>query len=330
MDAGIDADGPAVTVLLPVRNRAAALGEAARSILLQRFTDFELLIVDDGSDDETGEVAAALAEKDLRVRVIRQERLGLVAALNRGIGEARSPLIARMNADDVAYPERLELQVAVMRRRPSLALLGSGWRVIGAGGVVRRVVLPPETDAGLRVAMGSGNALAHPTVMIRREAVLRVGGYRPDFVAAEDVDLWLRLLDRYEAACLPEVVLDHLEQPGRLTWRALEQRILSEMGALAAADCRQVGRPDFGDEARPVDRARLLRMGMTADEIAAGMIARAFAAAQDAREARQAALLGLRQPGLTLRERAHFALLLLQAMTGLELRSRRSMAWKLE
>lgn len=319
-NSGMDGGGPPVTVLLPVRNGAETLAEAAQSILRQSFSSFELLIVDDGSDDATPEVIAALAA-DERVRAIRQDKLGLVAALNRGIAAARGGLVARMDADDWAHPNRLERQVAAMLRRPTVALLGTGWRVVGAQGV-RLVVLPPETDAGLRAAMRVANAIAHPTVMMRRDAVIQVGSYRRAFVLAEDYDLWLRLLDRYEGACIPETLLDYREHEGQSTWRGLEQRMLSEMGALAAADRRQAGRPDLGDEPEPVDRARLLRMGMTADEVAAGVIGRALGAAKDARAAgqrramRQAAMLGLRQKGLAPRTRAHFALLLGQAMIG--------------
>jgi glycosyltransferase involved in cell wall biosynthesis len=317
----IEVDRPAVTVLLPVRNGGVTLGEAARSILAQSFGNFELLIVDDGSDDGTAAVIAGLAGEDGRVRVLRQDKLGLVAALNRGLAAARAPLIARMDADDIAYPERLERQVGVLARAPRVALVGTGWRVV-SGGVTRRVVLPPETDAGLRTAMAGGNALAHPTVMMRLEAVERVGGYRPAFVRAEDFDLWLRLLDRYEAASVPEVLLDYREHAGQSAWRRLEQRILSEMGALAAADCRQVGRPDEGDNPAPIDRDRLLRMRMTPEEIDAGMIGRALGAAKDAASAgqaramREAAMLGLRQPGLPPRTRAHLAMLWTRGLIG--------------
>ena len=326
MTALIDAAAPEVTVLLPVRNGAETLAAAAGSILQQSFEAFELLIVDDGSRDRTAAVAAGLARADPRVRLIRQDALGLVAALNRGVSEARAGLIARMDADDVADPERLTLQVAAMARRPLVALLGTGWRVVGGDGAVRRVALPPQTDAGLRAAMRTANALAHPTVMLRREAVRRVGGYRPAFERAEDYDLWLRLMDRYEAACLSEVLLDYREHGGQSAWRGLEQRILSEMGALAAADRRQAGRPDLGGAATPIDRARLLQMGLTADEIAAGVIGRSMGAALDARAAgqwramRQAARLGLQQPALAPRTRSHFGLLWLQA--ALRLRTR--------
>ena len=321
MAAPSDRNEPEVTVLLPVRNGAATLKEAARSILGQDFRNFELLVVDDGSEDATPSVLQDLAHADERVRVVRQEKLGLVPALNRGLAEARAKLIARMDADDVALPDRLTRQAALLASAPSVALVGTGWRVVAADGSTRRVVLPPSSDAGLRTAMATANTLAHPTVMMRREAVLRAGSYRPAFLLAEDFDLWLRLMDRHQAACIPEVLLDYREHAGQSAWRDLEQRMLSEMGSLAAQDRRQVGRPDLGDDKAPIDRARLRLMGMTDEEVAAGLVARALGAAKDARAAgqasamRRAALLGLRQEGAILRTRAHFALLWAQSMS---------------
>ena len=311
---------PGVTVLLPVRNGAATLLQAAASILAQSLQDFELLAVDDGSDDDTPALLARLAQADQRVRVIRQPALGLVAALNRGMAEARAPLVARMDADDVAAPERLARQAAELAANPQVALMGSAWRVVSATGLVRRVVRPPEGDAALRAAMLVSNALAHPTVMLRREAVLQAGGYRPAFLLAEDYDLWLRLLGRHELACLPDVLLDYREHAGQSAWRGLKQRMLSEMGALAAHRRRLAGQDDLGHGEAPIDSARLREMGMTDQEIGAGLIARSVGAAKDARSAgqrramRQAARLGLAQPALRSRTRVHLAMLWAQSL----------------
>ena len=306
-------DAPLVTVLMPVRNGAAYLETAASSILRQTLAALELLVVDDGSADATPSILARLAAADARVRVLRQDAEGLVAALNRGLREARAPLVARMDADDIAAPHRLERQMAAMD--PGVALAGSAWRVIGAAGEVRRVVRPPLTDGEIRAAQRNTNVIGHPTVMLRRDAVLALGGYRPAFLLAEDYDLWLRLLDRHRAICLPEALLDYREHPGQSAWRNLQQRIFSEMGALAAQARRKSGLPDCGDGAAPIDRARLRQMGMTEAAIRAGVISRALGSAKDARAAgfpdamRAAVQLGLRQPGLLVRTRVHFLLL---------------------
>src|SRR5207302_689224 len=115
---------PLISVLLPVRDGARYLREALASVLAQTLADFELLVVDDGSEDETPAILAGVA--DGRLRAIRQDRLGLVAALNRGIEEARAPLLARMDADDVSLPERLERQAAYLDARPEVALVVPG------------------------------------------------------------------------------------------------------------------------------------------------------------------------------------------------------------
>ncbi len=306
-------EAPEVTVLLPVRNGAAFLAAAADSILRQSLRALELLVVDDGSTDGTPAILAGLAAADARVRVLTQGPLGLVPALNRGLHAAAAPLVARMDADDLAAPERLARQAAALAAAPGLALVGSAWRVVGRDGRERRVVRPPAGDGGIRAALRRANCLGHPTIMLRRDAALAVGGYRPAFLLAEDYDLWLRLLERGQAACLPDVLLDYREHPGQSAWRDLEQRILSEMGAQAAACCRAAGRPDRADDPAPIDRARLGRMGLSEQEIAAGVIARALGAAKDARaagrSAEAAARLGLQQPGLRLRTRLHLLLL---------------------
>jgi len=315
----LEAEGPAVSVLLPVRNGAAYLEDAVGSILRQSFADFELLLVDDGSDDATPAIARRLAATDARLRILTQDRHGIVAALNRGLHAARAKLIARMDADDLAWPDRLARQVAIFRGDPDLALVASAWRIVSAAGDVRRTIHPPQTDAGLRAALARGNVLAHPTIMFRRDAVLALGGYRDGFPLAEDYDLWLRLLERHKAMCLADVLLDYREHEGQATWSDIEQRILSEMAVQAAASRRAAGQPDGGDAPGACGRARLRALGLNEIEIAAGVVARALGSAKAARaggnrQATQAAArLGLRQPGLALRTRLHFVLLLWQS-----------------
>src|SRR5687767_9206093 len=113
---------PAVSIVLPVYDAVAYVAEAVRSILAQTFGDFELILVNDGSTDGSRDVLAGF--KDYRIRILDQQNLGLVAALNRGIREARGEWIARMDADDVSLPGRLEAQITHLRRHPEIGLLG--------------------------------------------------------------------------------------------------------------------------------------------------------------------------------------------------------------
>src|SRR3954468_16236127 len=129
---------PLVSVVLPVRDGAAFVADAVNSILVQTLRDFELLVIDDGSPDATPAILAQLAASDARLRVVTQSGLGLVAALNRGLSEARSRYVARMDADDLAAPERLASQCARLEMHPDVAALGSACRVIDRNGKLLR------------------------------------------------------------------------------------------------------------------------------------------------------------------------------------------------
>lgn len=298
-----------VSVVLPVRNGAAHLREAVDSILSQTMTAFELIVIDDGSTDATPALLAGLS--DPRVRVLRQDGLGLVAALNRGLMEARGPYVARMDADDIARPGRLAAQAARLDAAPGVALVGGAYRVIAADGTPMDTVHPPTGAEAVQAGLLARNVIAHPTVMLRRDAVLAAGLYRPAFDRAEDYDLWLRLSERHQLENLTEIVLDYRQHPGQSGWVALEQRILSEMGAIAAAKRRAGSVEDGMDGPEPIDRAALGRLGLSGDAISDGVIGRALGAAADARRAgfseaaRVAYQLVLRQPSLRWRTRAH-------------------------
>ncbi len=292
---------PAVTVLL-VAQDAAGVEATARSLFAQTLSDFELLVLDAGVGD--GAVLAGLAAEDWRLSVVPMTGAGLGEALNRGASLAMGGLIARASAGDVVAPERLARQAALLGVAPELAFVGTGWREVRADGSVRRSAKPPAGDAALRTAMATGDVIGHPTAMMRRDAVMAAGGWRPAFAGSEDYDLLLRLLDRHTGACVPQELVDVPASDAVMGWRALEQRILSEMGAVAAHDRRQIGRPDHGEQALPLDRALLHRMGMAADEITQAVVLRALSAALAAgtagewRAMREAARLGLNQEGL--------------------------------
>ena len=225
---------PLVSVVMPVRNAARFLEEAAESVLAQGLADLELIAVDDGSSDETPAVLRALAARDPRLKILTTPAAGIVPALQAGIAAAKGEFVARMDADDIAATERLERQVAALRADPSLALIGSAITLIDEAGHKLREVSYPASPAEIRLALPSRNCFAHPTVLMRRDALLAVGGYRSAFALCEDYDLWLRLAERFDLANLPEPLLRYRLHPGQSSWTRLEQRIVSE---LAAASC---------------------------------------------------------------------------------------------
>lgn len=187
---------PAVSVLLPVHNGLPYLRDAVQSVLDQSYNYFEFLIIDDGSTDGSGELLDHFARNDKRIRLIRRENKGLVASLNEGLRLARAPLVARMDADDICLPQRLALQVEAFNANMKLSVLGAAVYVFQQSKA--SIALVPCVVGAQNVAksMEKFCALAHPSVMYRRDAVLGFGGYREVCRHAEDYDLWLRMLDK--------------------------------------------------------------------------------------------------------------------------------------
>ncbi len=211
-----DPPGPAptITVLMAVHNGAATVREAIDSILAQTWTDFEFLIVDDASTDDTPAILRALA--DPRVRVVRNDaNLGLTQSLNRGLDLARGRLIARMDADDRALPERFARQVALLDAQPEVGLCGTWVETIGdpAGEVWDF----PADDARIRCRLLFETVLPHSTVMFRRDVFEAAGlRYDPAFTYAQDYDLWVRAAQHTRLANVPEVLLHYRVHPTQI------------------------------------------------------------------------------------------------------------------
>lgn len=208
-----------ISVLLPFRDAEATLDEALESVLADPLAE-EVLLVDDGSRDRGPELARAAARRDARVRVLSSGGVGVARALGLGLSHARSPLVARMDADDVSLPGRLGASLALLESQPALAAVGT------------RVEAFPSATLGMTRYLDWQNALVtaeehfrdalveaplcHPSTLMRRDAVLEVGGYR-DAPWAEDYDLWLRLLAAGRSlAKVPRVLL---------RWRVRDERV---------------------------------------------------------------------------------------------------------
>jgi glycosyltransferase involved in cell wall biosynthesis len=201
---------PLISVVMPAYNAKHYVAEAVQSILDQTFRDFEFVIIDDGSTDRTPAILERYAARDHRIRLISRPNKGLVATLNEGLGLARGELIARMDADDVALPERFALQVAFLRAHPEVVCLGGAVRVIDAAGRILLDDRRPLDDATLQeMALTGHTPLIHPAVMMRRDDVMAVGGYDEAMKQSEDLDLWLRLGERGALASLPDFILKY-------------------------------------------------------------------------------------------------------------------------
>jgi glycosyltransferase involved in cell wall biosynthesis len=186
---------PAVSVVMSVYNGAAYLRESLESILVQEGVDFEVVVVNDGSTDSSGDILGEYAGKDSRLRVIGQKNLGLTRALIRGCAEARGRYIARQDADDLSLPGRLARLARLLDLDSRVAFASSWARYIEPGGAVwqeiKRPGDPEEATRGL--LYHRQGPPAHGSVMFRKDAYDRVGGYREEFYYAQDSDLWLRL-----------------------------------------------------------------------------------------------------------------------------------------
>jgi GT2 family glycosyltransferase len=185
---------PTISVILPFHNSADYLREAIESILCQTLTDFELLAIDDHSSDRGPRIVEELAARDRRVKLLRSGGRGIVAALNSGIEAAGGKYVARMDGDDVSMPERFRMQVAALDRDMQVLAVGSAIECIDTKGRLIDVNYFPCAPRHIAEVLRQGVCcLCHPATMIRREALLAIGGYRDFARHAEDFDLWLRL-----------------------------------------------------------------------------------------------------------------------------------------
>jgi glycosyltransferase involved in cell wall biosynthesis len=228
---------------MPVRNGARWLREAVDSVLDQQFRDLELIIIDDGSEDDTVGLLDQCARDD-RVRVLHQPPRGIVAALNLGIAEARAPYLARLDADDVARPDRLALQLAFMEGHGHVNLVGSAAQLIDERGAVIGRIAPPIDPGKLARHLRRGNPIVHSSVMMRADKVRRSGGYRKAFGAAEDYDLWLRLAENGGIANLPERLVSLRRHDASVSRRNAVRQSFSVRLAQRSAAARRTGASD--------------------------------------------------------------------------------------
>lgn len=209
---------PAMCVLLCVYNARKTLAQAVNSILNQTFHDFEFLVIDDASTDGATDLVRRYAVRDQRIRAVYHDRnAGLTERLNEGCELTKCELIARMDADDEALPDRLMVQHRFMSDHPDVALAGTFMYAMGRRPCYDRLMTYPTAPSDIAARLREENCIAHPTVMFRRSAVKAVGLYRPIFKAAQDYDLWLRMSRRYGLVNIPIPLLRYRFAVGGIT-----------------------------------------------------------------------------------------------------------------
>jgi glycosyltransferase involved in cell wall biosynthesis len=218
-----EGEAPEITVLLPVYNGRRHLEVALDSVLRQSLSRFMLLAIDDGSTDGSGEILEAYAARDPRISVLHKVNSGISETLNLGLARATTPLIVRMDADDVMRPDRLARQAAFMAEHPDLAFAGCFFDMVDRDGRVFRPCRPgpvSHRELARMLAREAPITFTHPTVVYRREAVLAVGGYRCETEPCEDTDLFGRLITAGMLGLVqPESLMEYRVHGGSISAR---------------------------------------------------------------------------------------------------------------
>jgi len=210
---------PLISVIMPLHNAVAYVGEAVESVLTQTFGDFELIVVDDASSDGSGEVVRGI--EDARVRLIRSEvQLNAAGARNLGMAEAKGEFVAFLDADDVALPRRLAVQVEFFREHPEVGLLGTQVDMIDQNGSFVSHGLGTRPSPQIPGLLLFENCIALSSVMVRRELLKP---FRPEFAPAEDYDLWARLAAKIAFYILPQALTQYRVNPEGVSAREPER-----------------------------------------------------------------------------------------------------------
>ncbi|OGM89308.1 hypothetical protein A2108_00695 [Candidatus Wolfebacteria bacterium GWA1_42_9] len=220
-----------LSVVMSVYNGERFLREALESILSQTFADFEFIIINDGSKD--GSLGIIKKHPDPRMKVISRENRGLIYSLNEGIGSAQGEYIARMDADDISLPNRLEEQVRFLDDHPDVWLCGSWAELIDEKGEKQGELKTPIGVRNVKKSFFWHNPFIHPSVIFRKKAVRELGGYNPKFRHVEDYELWSRLMKRHPADNLPLFLIQYRILPQsvtrqfnfRMRWGGLKVRL---------------------------------------------------------------------------------------------------------
>lgn len=241
-----------LTITLPVYNGMSYLKDAVESVFYQSYEDFRFLVIDDGSTDGSADYLNSL--RDHRLRVIVRENRGLGATLNQLFAESETEYVARMDADDVCSPIRAERMLAFLERNKDVVMAGSDQAFLVGNSTMKAAPRPTEHDSIKKQLLDKRFGILHPTIIVRRDAWKKVGGYRVAG-AGEDLDFILRLCDLGRVANVPEVLYYYRLHDSSISSRKRREINLGyDFGiACARARQRQQPEPDFADYSRNWD-----------------------------------------------------------------------------
>lgn len=209
---------PKVSVLMSVYNGARYLREAIDSILSQSFNDFEFIIIDDCSNDNSPMILKEYASQDTRIRLITNKfNLGLTRNLNKMIKEARGEYLARFDCDDISLRERFKKQVEFLDNNSKIGMTSLWADIIDVNGNKMRTIKYPTIDEDLRKVLIKYNPFFHPGLMMRKSAVVEAGLYNEDWRFAQDYELYFRIAKKWKLANVPEILLKYRETNSSIT-----------------------------------------------------------------------------------------------------------------
>jgi hypothetical protein len=255
-------DCPTVSVVMAVRNAERFLAEAIQSILDQSYEDFEFIIVDYGSKDGSKTIVRDYAARDNRIKVHEISDCVLPEARNAGCFHARGRYIAVMDGDDISLPDRLSREVDYMESHPHVALLGAAVEWINSDGRSFHIHRHPTDYSEIQKKHLIGGAFWHPTMIMRKEAFVSVGGYRRVMVCAHDYDLTARIAEKFECANLNEIVLKYRFHSSQLSADKQLQQTLCKLATQVSAAARRKGLQDPLDETREITPSTLSALGV--------------------------------------------------------------------
>ncbi len=228
-------NNPIVSVLMPVYNTEKYVAEAVESVLNQTFNNFEFLIIDDGSSDNSLTILKQYAEQDQRIRLVSRPNTGYVVALNEMLQLAQGKYVARMDSDDVALPERFSRQVDFLESNSNVVCVGGSFELIDEKGrLLTRLELPQSNVEIQKLILAGHTSICHPCAMIRQKALIEFGGYNEAMLPTEDLDLWLRLGEVGALANLKDTVLKY-----RLRMHSVSQQAQEQQRSKARQACEQ-------------------------------------------------------------------------------------------
>ncbi|MDD2662765.1 MAG: glycosyltransferase [Dechloromonas sp.] len=255
---------PEIDVLITVYNGESFISQTIDSVISQTFSNWRLLIVDDKSTDRTAQIVRDYANQDSRILLIPGPHKGIAAAANVGLREVCAPLVARLDADDIALPERLEIQRAHLQKHPELLAIGTDVQLIDENNKPLRYRRQPAGPAKIRETLRLRNCIIHPSSMLRTEILHQIGGYREKFRNSEDYDLWLRISEIGGIDNLSQGLTLYRRHGSQITAPSNTRRLtLYSVGAAVDHFLRKSGNTEVEcliDEAAPNDIAEKLAL----------------------------------------------------------------------